>query len=240
MFAAPVMLMLNPVLPAGPMLGRIDNFWILLALVIGSAIWEWLKKKGQTEQTGSGHREPESPRSTSAPHRPATAPSAASPHPATSEWEKELRRLLGGEPPVAKPPPIAQPPVRPVILHEPEPFRSPPPVVTAAPVARTVPPRLAESRIAEAERSVVVQLPALEESTTAYQRASRLHEGVAERLKRVEEITEHHLGKVPALLHPNLSAETAQTISLVRHPRTARQAMIASLIFGPPRALEGE
>ena len=234
------MLMLNPVLPTGPMLGRIDNFWILLALVIGSAIWEWLKKKGQTEQTGSGHREPESPHSTSAPHRPATAPLAAPPHPTTSDWEKELRRLLGGEPPVAKPPPIAQPPVRPVILHEPEPFRSPPPVVTAAPVARTVPPRLAESRIAEAERSVVVQLPALEESTTAYQRASRLHEGVAERLKRVEEITEHHLGKVPALLRPTLSAETAQTISLVRHPRTARKAMIASLIFGPPKTLEGE
>jgi len=220
MFAAPVMLMLNPVLPTGPMLGKIDNFWILLALVIGSAIWEWLKKKGQTEQTGSGHGEPESPHSTSAPHRPATAPPAASPHPATSEWEKELRRLLGGEPP--------------------GPSRSPPPVVTAAPVARTVPPRLAESRIAEAERSVVVQLPALEDSTTAFQRASHLHEGVAERLKRVEEITEHHLGKVPALLRPNLSAETAQTISLVRHPRTARQAMIASLIFGPPRALEGE
>ena len=234
------MLMLNPVLPTGPMLGKIDNFWILLALVIGSAIWEWLKKKGQTEQTRSGHGEPESPHSTSAPHRPATAPPAASPHPATSEWEKELRRLLGGEPPVAKPPPIARPPVRPVILHEPGPSRSPRPVVAAAPVARTVPPRLAESRIAEAERSVVVQLPALEESTTAYQRASHLHEGVAERLKRVEEITEHHLGKVPALLRPNLSAETAQTISLVRHPRTARQAMIASLIFGPPRALEGE
>ena len=82
MFAAPVMLMLNPVLPTGPMLGKIDNFWILLALVIGSAIWEWLKKKGQTEQTDSGHGEPESPHSTSAPHRPATAPPGPPPAPA--------------------------------------------------------------------------------------------------------------------------------------------------------------
>src|SRR2546428_9603942 len=160
MFAAPVMLMLNPVLPTGPMLARIDNYWILLALVIGSAIWEWLKKKGQTEQTGSGQGEPGLPRSTSAPHRPATAPPTASPHPATSEWEKELRRLLGGEPPVGKPPPIAQPPARPVILYEPGPSRSPRTVVAAEAVARTVPPRLGASTVAGAGKTGEDQLPA--------------------------------------------------------------------------------
>jgi hypothetical protein len=67
-----------------------------------------------------------------------------------------------------------------------------------------------------------------------------LHEGVAEHLKRVEEMTEHHRGAVPIVQRTGFSTETIQAISLIRNPRTTRQAVIASLIFGPPKALDTE
>ena len=94
--------------------------------------------------------------------------------------------------------------------------------------------------MAAAERAVAVQLPALTESTTSYRRASHLHEETGERLKRVEEMTERHLIKVPTANRQPVSIEAACAISTIRNPGTARQAVIASLVFGPPKALEGE
>jgi len=212
--------------PDEPLLGGLDTFWILLLIVLGSAINEWLKKKKQMSRKDSS---------------PPQMPRPASPRPtATSNWEEQLRRLLDGEMPVAKPPPVAPPPVRPVIVQEPKP--SPPQrrVVAASPVASTAPLALSGPGTAEAAKTVEVHLQALKESAAAYQRASHLHEGVAEHLKRVEEMTEHHPGKIPTAHRPGFSTEAAQTIALIRNPRTVRKAMIASLIFGPPKALEGE
>lgn len=215
-----------------PMLAGIDNFWIIVAIIIGSAIWDWIRKKGQHEETGSSPGEPGPPR----PRPPAAAPRPV----ATSDWEEELRRLLAGEPPVAKPPPNRPPPLRPVIVQESKPAPPSRPVMAAPPVARSARPPLAEAKMAEAERAVEIQLPALKESPTVYHRASYLHQGVAEHLKRVEEMTEHNVGIIPIVRRQSYSAETARTIALIRNPRTARHAVIASMIFGPPRALERE
>ena len=225
--------------PGTPLLAALDTIWILLAIAIGSAVNEWLKKRRQADKTESPPMESDLPQPRGPTTQPTRRPALSRPS-ATSDWEEELRRLLGGEPPVVKPPPVAPPPLRPVIIPEPKPSSPPRPVVAAPPAARTGPPPLAESRIVEAEKQVEVQLPALQESVSAYQRASHLHEGVAEHLKRVEEMTEHHLGKVPTVRRPSFSRETAQTISLIRNPRTARQAVVATLIFGMPKALERE
>ena len=225
--------------PGKSLPGGLDTFWILLLIVLGSAINEWLKKKKQTGKkdswpTGSDSQQPRDPATQQMP-RPAL------PRPkATSDWEEQLRRLLDGEMPVAKPPPVAPPPIRPVIAQEPKPSPPQGPVVAAAPVARTAPLALSGPGTAEAEKAVGVHLPALRESAAAYQRASHLHEGVSEHLKRVEEMTGHHPGNVPTASRPSFSAETAQTIALIRNPHTVRKAMIASLIFGPPKTLEGE
>ena len=71
-----------------PILGRIENFWIIFALIIGSAIWEWIKRRSQSHDTG--------PDESQSPRRTTTTPPAATPRPAaTSDWEAELRRLLG-------------------------------------------------------------------------------------------------------------------------------------------------
>jgi len=210
---------------AAPLLGGINTFWILIAIAIGSTVAEWWKKRKQPGQTDSSLRDPSSP---PAPPQP-TAP---------SDWEEELRRLLGGEPPVTKPPPVAAPPpLRPVIIHEPA-----KPIsigVVSLPAAQPV-PSLAEPVFVHAEKSVAVSLPALQESITAYQRASHLHEEVAGHLRRVEEMTHHHVANVPTALHQAPSAESVQTISMIRNPNTARQAIIASLILGPPKALAVE
>ncbi|PYK62786.1 MAG: hypothetical protein DME21_05185 [Verrucomicrobia bacterium] len=227
--------------PGEPLLGGLDAFWILLLIVLGSAINEWLKKKKQTGKkdswpTGSGSDSQQ-------PHDPATQqmPRPASPRPkATSDWEEQLRRLLDGEMPVAKQPPVAPPPIRPVIVQEPKPAPPQRRVVAAARAASTAPLALSVPGTAEASKTVEVHPQALKESAAAYQRASHLHEGVAEHLKRVEEMTEHHPGKAPTAHRPGFSTEAAQTITLIRNPRTARKAIIASLIFGPPKALEGE
>jgi len=224
------------------MLGRIDNFWVIIAIVIASVLWDWLKKKGRPEASDSPPGESESPRSASVP-RPSTTPArpAVAPRPvATSDWEEQLRRLLAGEAPAAGPQTSTPPPIRPVIVHEAQPTASARPVPPAQPVAKAVPPALAGPSIGAADRPVEGQSPSLTESTTGVQRASYLHENVSQSLKRVEQVTGHHRGKVPTVHRQTLASESAQTIALFRRPSTARQAVIASMILGPPKALEGE
>ena len=225
-----------------PILGDIEKFWILVAIAIGSIIVEWLKKKKPPDETGSSD-DAESRRSTTSTTSRPAAPRRA----ATSDWEEELRRLLGGEPPVAKPPPVsapqptaAPPLIRPVVIQAPRPAPAPSPVTGAPPVVRTIPPPLAGTVMAEAKRSVEVQLPTLKESVTAYQRASHLQAQGIERLKHVEEITERHLTSVPAARRPTVSPDAVRTIALIRNRNTVRQAIVAGLIFGAPKGLENE
>jgi len=158
---------------------------------------------------------------------------------ATSDWEEELRRLLSGEPLTANPPPAVPPPIRPIIVEGPKPSPLRPPIAAALPAPRAA-PSLAESGMAEAERAVDIQLAGLKESTTAYERAGRLQEGVAEQLKEIDELTRTHSGRVPMVRRRLYSEEAAQAVSMIGNPATVRQAIIVSLIFGPPRALEGE
>ena len=226
---------------SAPILGLIDKFWIFMAIALGSIIVEWLKKKHPPGQAGSTD-EAESHRSTSTTLHPAEPRSAA-----TSDWEEELRRLLGVKPPVARPahvptpePTAAPPPIRPVVLQAPRPILTPPPVGGERPVVRSIPPPLAGAVMADAEKSVEVQLPTLKESVTAYQRASHLQEQVVERLKHVEEMTERHLARVPTAHRQTVSSDAVRSIALIRNRNTVRQAIVAGLIFGTPKGLENE
>jgi hypothetical protein len=209
-----------------PILGEIDKIWIILAIALGSIIVEWLKKRHPAGEPGSTDEIETHLPTTSTPSRPAEQRPAP-----TSDWEEELRRLLSGKPPVTKPPHVptpqptaAPPPVRPVVIQAPRP----------------VPPPVAGTVMAEAERSVEVQLPTLKESVTAYQRASHLQEQVIERLKHVEEMTERHLASVPTAHRQTVSPDTVRSIALIRNRNTVRSAIIAALIFGPPKGLENE
>jgi len=228
---------------SAPLLGVIDKFWIFVAIAIGSIIVEWLNKTKQPGNTDAAKDEGESlPSSGATPSRPAGSRPAA-----TSDWEEELRRLLGVKPPVDKPPPVSTsqpspvpPPVRPVVIQAPRPVPSPSPDTGAPPVVRSIPPPLAGTAMAEAEKSVDVQLPALKESLTAYQRASHLQEHVIERLKHVEEMTERHLASVPTAHRASVSTDAVRSIAFIRDRNTVRQAIVAGLIFGAPKGLENE
>jgi hypothetical protein len=225
-----------------PILGDIDKFWILVAIAIGSIIVEWLKKKkppGEPGSTDEGESHRSTPSTTSRP--------AASQPAATSDWEEELRRLLSGEPPVAKPPPVptpqptpVPPPIRPVVIQAPRHVPAPSAVTSAPPVVRTIPPPLAGTAKAETKKRIEVQLPTLKESVTAYQRASHLQAQGIERLKHVEEMTERHVASVPAAHRPTVLPDAARTIALIRNRNTVRQAIVAAMIFGAPKGLENE
>jgi hypothetical protein len=226
-----------------PILGDIDNkFWIFVAIAIGSIIVEWLKKKKPPGETGSTDEAEPHRSTTSTPSRPAASQPAA-----TSGWEEELRRLLGGEPPVARPPPVhtpqptpVPPPIRPVVIQAPRPVLVPSPVTGAPPVVRSIPPPLAETAKAEARKSVEIQLPTLKGPITAYQRASHLQGHVIERSKHVDEMTERQLASVPTARHTSVSPDAVRSIALIRNRNTVRQAIVASLIFGAPKGLENE
>ena len=219
------------------MFGRIENFWIVLAVIIGSAVWEWIKKRSASRQAGPEAGESRSPDSASAPGpTTATAP-AAPPRPSmAANWEEELRRLLSGETATPKPPPAAAPPIRPVVIQQEHPASRP--VSVPPPVRPLAPSPPAQPRMVAAHTAP--DLPVLTESRTAYQRASHLPDEVAQHLKRVDQMVERHLIKPPAAHRQAVSVEAARTISMIRNPATARQAIIASIVFGPPKALERE
>jgi len=163
--------MLNPFADGDA--GRIDNSGSARLVIVrrfGNA-----QKEGPTEQTApdtaNRNRRTRRPRASTC-----DGATRRSPSPATSEWEKELRRLLGGEPRLR-----SRRPSRSRRFDRSSStsrtFAVSPPVVAA----RRLRGRFSTAgRIQDcgAERSVAVQLPRSMVSTTGYQRASRLHEGV--------------------------------------------------------------
>jgi hypothetical protein len=74
----------------------------------------------------------------------------------------------------------------------------------------------------------------MEESKRAYERASQLDMAVS---AHIEKIPGEHV-KPTTVLRRSPPADLAQAVSLFKNSRTARQAVIASIILGPPRALE--
>lgn len=219
-----------------------DNPYVVLAIVIISALTSWYqkrnKKDGQAEPWGGEDDETYRQRTGG------SAPPAPNPNQPLN-WEEELKRLLEGKPPLdgtaGTPPP---PP--PVIRREVPP-----------PLPRTVSREsegIDEESIASRESSSPWQdtsydslpeptkpLANLEHHTHAYQRASQLHETVAAHLRRVDEQTEKH-GKplaAPRLLRRDTgSADARAVVALLRRPSTARQALLASFVLAPPKALE--
>jgi hypothetical protein len=77
------------------------------------------------------------------------------------------------------------------------------------------------------------QLGSLSESKQAYARASQLDQTAAARIERVPG---QHV-QLTAVIRRAASPEITQVISFFKSARAARQAVIASVIFGPPRAL---
>ena len=81
----------------------------------------------------------------------------------------------------------------------------------------------------------------LEQTTQSYQRATQLHETVAAHMRRVDEQTEKHGKPLVAsrVVRRDIGSPDARAVvALLRRPATARQALLASFVLAPPKALE--
>lgn len=225
------------------LLGFTDNPYIILAIVVISAISSWLqnrkKKQNQAERWGGEENADYEP-------NPQTGGGTTSNSNQPLNWEEELKRLLEGKPPLDGTVGAPPPPPPPIIRRT-----DPPPV--PEPIAREseTPP---EENYAARESSSpwanepLDSLPAptkplahLEHNTQAYHRATRLHETISARMRQVSEQTERHGNPItlPQLARKEVvSADLRAVVGLLRQPATARQALLASFVLAPPKALE--
>ena len=211
------------------MLGAIDTIWILLAIALATWIYNWITKKSE-QHPGASPEEPH-------PSIPPAVPPQHAPSSAAGSWEEEIRRLLGEAPPApppAPPLPRSAPAPPPVLVTPPRPVATPQPAVRkpALPPARSPRPVLVQLEAAPAR-----PLAKLEQSRAALQRAGQLHESVAKQLREIDRQTEGQTQKAATRGRKSTSADAHAAVALVRNPRSARQAVVASLLLGPPKSL---
>lgn len=140
--------------------------------------------------------------------------SQPSPSRPQQSWEEELRRMLE-EKPKPVPPPLLAP-----TTYKPAPLKPPATIIR------------------EEEGPSSPALAHLTQSATALERASMLHDRVMSHFHQVDERTELHRPVAPVAHAQKRTAEAEAAVALLRKPASARQAIIASIILGPPKALE--
>ncbi len=227
------------------LLAAIDNIWVMLAIVVISALSSWFQKRNQKDGQAEpwGGEDEETYRQQQ--QRSGGNPSAPNPNQPLN-WEEELKHLLEGKPPLdgtaGTPPP-------------------PPPIVRRVPAPPPLPETVSRESEGIDEESIASRegsspwsdtaydslpeptkpLANLERHTQAYQRATQLHEAVAAHMRHVGEQTEKH-GKPLAVSHVlrrDLGSPDARAVvALLSQPATVRQALLASFVLAPPKALE--
>ena len=227
----------------GGFLAITDNPYVVLAIVIISALTSWYQKRSKKNEQHEpwGGEDDATPR----PQRTSTASQPNQP----LNWEEELKRLMEGQPPLdstastpPSPPPIIRrqtppPPPLPVRVE-----RESLPTEDEWQPSRESAPTPWQDVSLDSQPAPTKPLASLEHSTHAYQRATRLHETVAARMQRVDEQTEKHgrpLTRPTVVQRDAGSADARAVVALLRQPATARQALLASFVLAPPKALEG-
>jgi hypothetical protein len=206
-----------------------DSLITAIVVLIVSAIGTWIKKRTEKKQ-----EEPDAP--PLQPGQPRPTPGAPQQRPVT--WEDELRRLLGDEEPVITPPkpPVAPRPVAPKPAPPPIVARPIPPPATSAPrkpLTAAPPPIVPRviTPVAVAEPKTPVQ-PLLTRAMSKLATAQQAEE-------RVRELPSEHIVPLTSVQkRTQPSRETTEAISLFKNARATREAMIVSIVLGPPKALE--
>ena len=219
---------------------------VILIIFAFSALSNYLQKRRQAERQREAARNPPptTPRAgQTRPTTPATPPRSVRP----ASWEEELRRLLEGEtpaapPPIRPPPPIAAPPNAPRTITLPQlrpavPAPAPSPVRPA--VVRPAVVRMPEASPAPLPVPTVTSLgsrdlASMSQSREAYERARQLAQQTAARIEKVPT----QRVQLTTVTRAKASEELSQAVAMFNNSRAARQAVIASLVLGAPRALE--
>jgi hypothetical protein len=205
-----------------------DNPWVLVVVVLVGALSQWLMKRRLGKPADN---QPESDEPLPSPGKPQER------SPRELDLQEALRQLLGGEPPPRAPQPPPIPPVmreaQPAeVWSEEEQFRpeqawmdepqenyeaAPPPAIQTTAPSRPH-PALGLANVTRIESS----------------------EPNEEAVRRFEQLNEQ--GRYPATVintgRGRRSHASARGVALVRDARTVRQAFVASLVFGPPKAFE--
>jgi len=84
-------------------------------------------------------------------------------------------------------------------------------------------------------KGLAVQMPSLTQSAQAYLRASQLDTKVAQHLQRVDDLVTRH---AKAEKKREISPVVRQTLGLLRDRQSQRAAILASVVLGPPKAME--
>lgn len=193
-----------------------EQILFLIAVGVLSMLHSWWTKRNEKEP------EQEDAPAPGQPQRPAPK------RPSPASWEEELRRLLEGddEKPPSRPPPV--------VVPAPRPSAPPPLPSTSRPRVQTRPP-VVESA-GESDVGLPVQMPSLEQSAQSFLRASQLEQRVAEHMRGVDARVSNPV--VPAPVRRQSEA-AKRAISLLRDRQSQRAAIVAGVILGPPKALEG-
>ena len=208
-----------------------DNPWVLAVIVLVGALSQWLMKRRQGNQA---ENQPDSDEPLPSPGKPQEQSQRQ------LDLQEALRQLLGGEPTPRAPQPPPIPPVlrdaQPAEVWSDEPRKlsgqpeqtwmdEPQETYEGArpPTIQTAPPSRPHPALARA-------------SATAFKSGEQKEEAV----RRFEQLNEQ--GRHPATVvdtgRGRRSRAGAQAVALVRDPGTVRQAFVASLVFGPPKAFE--
>ena len=205
-----------------------DNPWVILVIVLGGALSQWLMKRRQRNEA---ENRPDGDESLPSPGKPQER------SPRELDLQEALRALLGGEPPPRAP----QPPPIPSVMRDAqaaedwsdeEQFQpeqawmdEPQETYEAArpPAIQTAPPSRPHIALARASAMAI-----------------KTSEQNEEAVRRFEQLNEQ--GRHPATVvntrRGRRSRTGARAVALVRDARTVRQAFVASLVFGPPKAFE--
>lgn len=246
-------------------IASIEGLLVFVVIVLLSALSNWLKQKKELEQ--QRRRTLQAPPAVTKRSAQGQPPSTVRPTqpapPPKLDWEEQLRRLLEGdvgepEPEVVPEPmptraePLPKKAVPPPLIPQagpvkPQEHAQKPPVVSGAPARQPqvvpAPMSPAPSPPAKAEQSyagtsVSTELAKLEASAAAYKRAAELAAQTAARLEeiaRLRGVGGYARSGVPT---GGVSPEVQQVREMLANPRSASQALIAAVIFGPPRALK--
>ena len=114
-----------------------------------------------------------------------------------------------------------------------------PPPLPRHPRGPVRPPIHADPAINESAPAPSQELATLAPADDAYALAAGLETRVAAHLREVDEGIANASPDHVRERSGGRSAEIEQVLALLRQPKTARQAVMATVILGPPRALEG-
>jgi hypothetical protein len=212
----------------------------VLIFVAISALSDWVKKKARKESENDF--DPNGFTS----GNPQNTPSKREARP-LSVWEEEIRKMLHGE---QSPPPVPPAPTRP----------APPPLPVASPSGP-----FTYGNEGYAEDPVPTYLTSMERPDSAFDRGSHIEERVHSRLvdagnhsdsdaafARVDRIDASVASRMAAAGTVHMSTSMSPTagpkpssrkdlqalVEALRSPVHAKGAMVASIILGPPKALE--